>query len=528
MPEGPACSVDQIELLGDSAWDESFAAMFFLEEEHGPRKLAEFLAAMRKQRATHGSGGIPETLFREVFRKDSEQLDAEWRRFFGWPEGPGHRAMAIAQELAAAGDGGPGVAAHIAQHFERAGLTAPESFAGYAMAGAGTPPAEGESCSLAGLLLSQDSPDDFVLFATQYRGRPPEGRAIAEDGCGIGVLVSAATQLATWQETLPVSVIFAVVGSGAEGCEGARRLLADPPVALDRISLAVCIDADAEADGAVLPADEGQTIPDREALEALALGLGMRTEALTSRRCGPAASVIREAGVPTASLLIGPDRTPGEGGGSGTERSVALGRACRLLTGFVLTGGRGLQEQARLESEPPRPVDRAWDLLAKQVDYSTPFATVEQVVQEIAAIVSIPYDAAGSRQEAGPACDKRLINVRIRGKTGHQALSDVLSQADLIYGIRDGKLVLTRDPSPRVRPDKVALAAVMRAQAQAKPRELPMPKLGRPSARKPRARTSQRRRRRTRRIRRSDSDRSRGLSGRSSSGGSSSGGGCGG
>jgi hypothetical protein len=86
LPKGPIGPLAELDRHGKDAFDEAVAAMFFLEETYGCARFNDFRCQCLASAKASNGGKLPESIFKQVFGKDSTTLDKEWRAFFGWPE----------------------------------------------------------------------------------------------------------------------------------------------------------------------------------------------------------------------------------------------------------------------------------------------------------------------------------------------------------------------------------------------------------------------------------------------------------
>jgi hypothetical protein len=86
LPNGPSGTLASLEGNGgtQAAFNSAVSALYFLEETYGAARMIEFRReSLVASKATNGRG-LPASVFRDVFGKDAEALDREWRAFFGW------------------------------------------------------------------------------------------------------------------------------------------------------------------------------------------------------------------------------------------------------------------------------------------------------------------------------------------------------------------------------------------------------------------------------------------------------------
>jgi hypothetical protein len=453
MPEGPACSLGHIELLGTAAWDESFAAMFFLEQQYGADRLAHFLGERLRIIGIPGRADPVTPLLRVAFGKDLEELDREWREFYGWPQGPGHLALATARDLDARA--GPEraegarllTADSIAECFQCAGFDVSDRAARYRRLGMKL----AEALNVAGVMESEVAAEEFVLLLATYGSE--EGK---DNAASVGLLAAVARELHKWQN-LPASVMVAALCGGAEWCADSGALKTYPPVPLEKVRVAICVGTDPASRGITLSMDETQSGFDWGVLEQLALEMGVPTRGPAADSVDALVKAMRGAGVPTVSLRLGQDFAGPFEPGEQSDQQAELDRVSRLLTLFMLTLRDDEPAEAEQAPSEPEPVQDAWQRLGRKVAYSAPFATVGQVAEAIAAQVGVPHNRQLSSMSAGRALSGTERNVSIRGQTGHEALSELLKKHDLLYSIRDGQLVINADPNPAVHARRVVV-----------------------------------------------------------------------
>lgn len=84
LPNGPVGSLSSLDSLAQASFDSAISAMYFLEETYGSARMIEFRRqSLFSSKATNGRA-LPALLFRQVFGKDADVLDREWRQFYGW------------------------------------------------------------------------------------------------------------------------------------------------------------------------------------------------------------------------------------------------------------------------------------------------------------------------------------------------------------------------------------------------------------------------------------------------------------
>jgi aminopeptidase YwaD len=93
LPDGPRCSLREIAPNAKERFDEAFSAMYFLHETFGDESLYKFRLECFKQTDQEPSSSLDsEGAFTIAFGKGFDELDRQWRRFYGWAA---DRQMAI-------------------------------------------------------------------------------------------------------------------------------------------------------------------------------------------------------------------------------------------------------------------------------------------------------------------------------------------------------------------------------------------------------------------------------------------------
>ena len=85
LPNGPIGQLAELDGYGERAFDEAFTALFFLEETYGRARFSQFRRQCLVSSQASNGGPLPKSVFAQVFGKESQELDQEWRAFFGWP-----------------------------------------------------------------------------------------------------------------------------------------------------------------------------------------------------------------------------------------------------------------------------------------------------------------------------------------------------------------------------------------------------------------------------------------------------------
>jgi hypothetical protein len=89
LPNGPSAPLASLEGPTQAAFDAAVSALYFLEETYGAERMIEFRRqSLISSKATNGRA-LPASVFRQVFGKDADALDREWRAYFGWTSGGG-------------------------------------------------------------------------------------------------------------------------------------------------------------------------------------------------------------------------------------------------------------------------------------------------------------------------------------------------------------------------------------------------------------------------------------------------------
>ena len=89
LPNGPSGALGALEGNGgtQAAFNSAVSALYFLEETYGAARMIELRRqSLISSKASKG-GALPPSVFRDVFGKDAEVLDRDWRVFFGWTSG---------------------------------------------------------------------------------------------------------------------------------------------------------------------------------------------------------------------------------------------------------------------------------------------------------------------------------------------------------------------------------------------------------------------------------------------------------
>jgi hypothetical protein len=84
MPGGPGCHLAEIGARGRQAFNEAISVLFFLEEQVGREKSIALRKALLVESQKTDGKSLSNSVFQEIFGKPIEQLEAEWRRFYGW------------------------------------------------------------------------------------------------------------------------------------------------------------------------------------------------------------------------------------------------------------------------------------------------------------------------------------------------------------------------------------------------------------------------------------------------------------
>lgn len=85
LPDGPRCSFREIAPNARERFDEAFSAMYFLHKTYGDENLYKFrVECLRQADRERYSAGDSEGAFKIAFGKDFEELDRQWRQFYGW------------------------------------------------------------------------------------------------------------------------------------------------------------------------------------------------------------------------------------------------------------------------------------------------------------------------------------------------------------------------------------------------------------------------------------------------------------
>ncbi len=84
LPTGPQCRLSEIGKKGKEAFEEAFSALYFFEEKYGRGKLNLFRRACLEKSRRTGVAPLPESTFARVFGLDVDQLEQQWKAFYGW------------------------------------------------------------------------------------------------------------------------------------------------------------------------------------------------------------------------------------------------------------------------------------------------------------------------------------------------------------------------------------------------------------------------------------------------------------
>jgi hypothetical protein len=88
LPTGPWARLASLEGPSQPAFNSATSALYFLEETYGAARMIDFRRqSLISSKASNGRP-LPPAVFRQVFGKDAEQLDLDWRTFFGWAKDP--------------------------------------------------------------------------------------------------------------------------------------------------------------------------------------------------------------------------------------------------------------------------------------------------------------------------------------------------------------------------------------------------------------------------------------------------------
>ena len=94
--------------------------------------------------------------------------------------------------------------------------------------------------------------------------------------------------------------------------------------------------------------------------------------------------------------------------------------------------------------------DTAQRRLGKEVSYAAAQASVQDIVQNLAAQVGLGYDRPKSFYLTDPLCRRWVTNVAISGKSCREALDQILKPVRLRYQLEKGAIVLSRLPAASI------------------------------------------------------------------------------
>jgi hypothetical protein len=95
----PAARLRDLDGMGENAFPEAAAALFFLEDTFGPVRMNQFRRVCLERSKALNSTMLSSTVFRDVFGRDVDTLDQEWRAFYGWAEPHVTSRLSVDQRL---------------------------------------------------------------------------------------------------------------------------------------------------------------------------------------------------------------------------------------------------------------------------------------------------------------------------------------------------------------------------------------------------------------------------------------------
>ncbi|MDR3458165.1 MAG: protein kinase [Verrucomicrobiae bacterium] len=146
------------------------------------------------------------------------------------------------------------------------------------------------------------------------------------------------------------------------------------------------------------------------------------------------------------------DSKTGERFGVALRKELGLELVPTNLPGEVLVVEK-MAASKGTASEPPSaeqttlaqvPVGHVDARLGSKVKYTSEQASVQDIVQSLAAQVGLRYDWQKSHDQTDPLCRQWVRNVVIEGQTCNEALEQVLKPVGLRYQLAEGVLVLSR------------------------------------------------------------------------------------
>lgn len=85
LPNGPGCHFGKITDNAKQRFEQAFSAMYFLHTAYGDHKFCQFrIACLRSAKENLTRTGPDDSLFGQCFGKSIDELDRQWRAFYGW------------------------------------------------------------------------------------------------------------------------------------------------------------------------------------------------------------------------------------------------------------------------------------------------------------------------------------------------------------------------------------------------------------------------------------------------------------